>query len=68
MSLKAFHIFFVTVCVLLMLVVAGWCFGNYRLGGSGTDLGFGLLSLSAAAGMLVYGRLFLRKFKNISFL
>jgi hypothetical protein len=68
MSLKAFHLFFVTVCVLLMLVVAGWCFGNYRMDGSGRDLAFGVLSLVAAIGMLVYGRLFLRKSKSISFL
>lgn len=68
MSLKAFHVVFVTVSVLLMLVIAAWCFGNYRAGQSGTDLAGGVLALAAAAGLLVYGKIFLRKFKNISYL
>ena len=68
MSLKAFHIVFVTVSVLLMLVIAGWSFGNYRSGGTSMDLVWGGASLAAAVALLVYGKLFLRKFKNVSFL
>ena len=68
MSLKAFHIVFVTVCVLVMLVIAAWSFGNYRVDGSNMDLIWGCLSTIAALGLLVYGKLFLRKFKKVSFL
>jgi len=68
MSLKAFHIVFVIVCVLLMFVIAGWNFGNYRDGGSGNDLTWGIASLGVAAILLVYGKIFLRKFKNVSYL
>ena len=68
MSLKAFHIVFVTVCILLMLVVAGWCFGNYREDGASKDLVWGVVSLLVAAGLAVYGKVFLKKFKNISYL
>lgn len=68
MSLKAFHIVFVSVSVLLMFVVAGWNFGNYRDSGTSMDLVWGIVSLVAAAALLVYGKLFLRKFKNVSYL
>lgn len=68
MSLKAFHIVFVTASVLLLLVLAGWCFGNYREDGATVQLVWGSLSVAAAAGMVAYGKLFLRKFKHISYL
>ena len=68
MSLKAFHVVFVTVCILLTLVVSSWCFGNYRDGGAVRDLSWGLMSLVAGAGLAVYGKVFLRKFKDISYL
>ncbi len=68
MSLKAFHIVFVTVSVLLMFVIAAWSFGNYRDGGTPRDALWGCLALAAAVALLVYGKVFLRKFKNVSFL
>lgn len=68
MSLKAFHIVFVSLSVLLMLVLAGWCFGNYRQDGGAANLVWGGLALVAAAGLVVYGRIFLKKLKHISYL
>jgi len=68
MSLKTFHIVFVTVSVLLMLVIAAWNFGNYRDNGTTSDLTWGVVSVVAAVGLLVYGKVFLRKFKNVSYL
>lgn len=68
MSLKAFHIVFVTVCVLLMFVLADWCFLNYRRDGGAADLVWGALALVAAAGLIGYGRFFLKKLKHISYL
>lgn len=68
MSLKAFHIVFVAASVLLMLGLAGWSFGEYRATGSSLNLLWSALSVGAAAGLLVYGRYFLRKLKHISFL
>ncbi len=68
MSLKAFHIVFVTVSVLLMFVIAGWSFGNYRDDGSAADLVWGVAALAAAAVLLVYGKIFLKKFKHVDFL
>jgi hypothetical protein len=68
MSLKAFHVVFVTASVLLLLVLAGWCFGNYRTDGALSQLAWAGVCLAATVAMLVYGRYFLRKFKNISYL
>ena len=68
MSLKAFHIVFVSVSVLLMLGLAGWCFVNYRNGGTVNDLVWAAVSLVVAAGLVVYGRFFLKKLKHISYL
>ena len=68
MSLKTFHIVFVTVSVLLMLVIAAWNFGNYRDNGTSSDLTWGIASVVVAVGLLIYGRVFLRKFKNVSYL
>ena len=68
MSLKAFHLVFVSVSVLLMLCLAAWCFGNYRREGAAPDLVWGLVSLVAAAGLVVYGKFFLKKLKHISYL
>ncbi len=68
MSLKTFHLVFVTVSVLLMLVIAAWNFGNYRDNGTPADLTWGIASVVVAVGLLIYGKVFLRKFKNVSYL
>ena len=68
MSLKAFHLVFVTASVLLMLGVGAWCFAQYRDGGGSSQLAYCGLSLLSAAGLVVYGRIFLKKLKHISFL
>ena len=68
MSLKAFHLVFVSLSVLLMLGLTAWCFGNYRRDGGALDLVWAALSLAVAAGLVVYGKFFLKKLKNISYL
>ena len=68
MSLKAFHIVFVTVSILLALAFGGWSLSNYFRGGQVLDLLFGASSLLAAAALVFYGRYVLKKLKNISYL
>jgi len=69
MSLKAFHIVFIVASLLLCLGFAGWAFDNYFEGDRArADLVYGIASLFAAAGLLVYGKYFLRKLKHISYL
>ena len=68
MSLKAFHIFFVTVSVLLAFGFAVWCFVSFAQLHHWLDLVWGVLSLGAGVGLIYYGRYVLRKLKDIPYL
>jgi ABC-type uncharacterized transport system permease subunit len=68
MSLKAFHIVFVTASVLLAFGFAAWAFLNYADTRRIADLATGVGSVFSGVGLLVYGRYFLKKLKNISYL
>lgn len=68
MSLKAFHVVFVAASVILMVFLSGWCFANYRESGSGGDLLWSVLAALAVVALIVYGRYFLKKLRNISYL
>ncbi len=68
MSLKFFHILFITLSTVLALGFAGWCGAMYYYGHSLVLLVFGILSLLAAVGLVLYGRYVLKKLKNISYL
>lgn len=68
MSLKAFHVIFVVVSMLLAGGFAIWAISQYRISG---DLGLligGVISGVLFLGLGVYGRWFLRKLKNESYL
>ena len=64
MSLRAFHIVFVTVSTLLFVFLAVWAFGFAK---SPTTIitTLGVVSVVAALGMPVYGVYFYRKVRNI---
>lgn len=68
MSLKAFHIVFVIFCVALALGFGVWAIGEYRGSGDTVSLVIGVGSLCGAVGAVVYGRWFLRKLKDVSYL
>lgn len=68
MSLKAFHIVFVSASVLLCIGLSGLCIGNFRAGGGSMQLLWAGCAAGVAIGLMVYGRYFLRKLKNISYL
>lgn len=68
MSLKAFHIFFVVVCVLFSLGFGYWAITEYRTTREKTLLVCGILSLVGAGAMGVYGRWFLNKLRGVSYL
>lgn len=68
MSLKAFHIVFITASVLLAFGFAAWSLVTYSDGRRLIDLGFGLGSATLGIGLVIYGRYFLRKLKDISYL
>ena len=61
MSLKAFHIVFVSLATLLALWLAAWAAGN---GAPALAAGAAV----AAVGLVVYGIWFLKKMKGVSLL
>ena len=69
MSLKAFHIAFVTVSTLLCFGFGGWLLNEYFRGGASVNyVVFGAVSFAAGAGLIWYGKYFLKKLKHISYL
>lgn len=69
MSLKAFHLVFITASSALAFGCAVWGLKNYwSAEGRALDLWFGLGSLLAGIGLLVYERYFLKKLKNVDYL
>ncbi len=65
MSLKTFHIFFVTVSILLSLGFACWAFGEYRRVESAANLFRVGGALLFAIVLAWYGRWFLHKLKGV---
>ena len=61
MSLKAFHLIFVSVLTTLSFGFAAWAF----LGGKPL---FGAIGIAAGILVIIYGIYFLKKLKNVSYL
>jgi hypothetical protein len=69
MSLKAFHIVFITVSSGLALGCGVWLLvSGFSADGTKKDIFFGIGSLVGAAALIFYGRYFLKKLKNVSYL
>lgn len=68
MSLKAFHVVFVSASILLTLGVGVWALNRWFQEGGNLNLALGAGSLLSAIALGVYGRYFLKKLKHISYL
>ena len=69
MSLKTFHIVFISASILLALGIGAWALQNFfSADGSRGDLFSGLASLATAVALGIYGVYFLKKLKHISYL
>ena len=68
MSLKAFHIIFVSLSVLLSLGFGLWAVLQYMHVHSIGFLAVAIESMAFAVVLVCYGFWFLRKLKNVSFL
>ena len=69
MSLKAFHLIFITASTALAFGCGIWGLKDFFSEGGGTwDLVFGLGSLVAGVGLILYERYFLKKLKKVSYL
>jgi hypothetical protein len=66
MSLKFFHIVFITVSTLMCLVVGLWALDAYRTDGAATWMALAVGSLAGGACLVVYGTRFLQKFRKLS--
>ena len=68
MSLKAFHIVFITASTLLAVGLGLLCLQSFIAQQSFTQLGFGIMAFGAAIGLIIYGLYFLKKLKDVRFL
>jgi len=69
MSLKAFHVIFITVSSLMLFGFGAWMLREYRgPEGVGSHLAWAIAALVAGVGLLVYEGFFLKKLKNVSYL
>jgi hypothetical protein len=69
MSLKAFHVVFITASSALAFGFGVWELRSYWSAiGVLQDLLFGLGSLLAGVGLIIYERFFLKKLKNVGYL
>jgi hypothetical protein len=69
MSLKAFHLVFITASSALAFGCGVWGLKNYwSPDGRLPDLLFGLGSLLAGVALIVYERYFLKKLKHVGYL
>lgn len=68
MSLKAFHIAFITVSTLLCGVFALWCFREIARGPDAFSIVGGVTGVLAVAGLIVYGVQFLRRARGVGYL
>lgn len=69
MSLKAFHLVFITAASALAFGFGVWELRAYWSPvGAWGDLAFGVGSVLAGVGLIVYERYFLKKLKNVGYL
>ena len=69
MSLKAFHIFFISLASLMTLGCGVWGLNNYFSPDPRPwQLWFGIGALLASVALVIYGRSFLKKMKGVSYL
>jgi ABC-type uncharacterized transport system permease subunit len=68
MSLKAIHIVFICASTLLAFGFGAWSLVHFANEGQRIDLAFGVGSILAGIGLIIYGRLILKKLRHISYL
>ncbi len=68
MSLKSFHIVFVSVSILLTVGFGLWAVRDYQAAGDRTSLYMGIGSFLVTIQLAIYGVWFLKKLKGISYI
>ena len=65
MSLRMFHIIFVTISSLLMLYMAGWAYMMWSYYADSAYLSYLSFSVISLVLLIVYAQKFIKKYKNI---
>jgi hypothetical protein len=65
MSLRAFHLLFIALSIVLAAFLAAWAVGQYRVAHDAVYLGAGGASLVSAAALAIYGVAFQRKTRDL---
>jgi hypothetical protein len=65
MSLRAFHLLFISLSIMLAAFVAAWAAGQYRLGHELIYAVTGVGALAASGVLAAYGAAFQRKTRNL---
>ena len=65
MSLRLFHIIFVSISILLMLYIMTWSYSMWDYYADNSYLSYLILSFVSMIFLLVYGKNFIKKYKNI---
>jgi hypothetical protein len=68
MSLKAFHLVFITAAILLAFGFGVWLARNFFSNGGVVNLVSALLSFGTGIGLIVYEWYFLKKTKDVGYL
>ena len=66
MSLRAFHLLFIALSVVLTAFFAAWAAGEYRTAHDAGYLMAGLVSLASGVGLVFYGLAFHKKTRRLS--
>ena len=65
MSLRAFHLLFITLSIVLAAFSAAWAIGQYQVEHQVTFIATAVGSLLGVGGLAVYAAAFLRKTRNL---
>jgi hypothetical protein len=65
MSLKAFHLLFIALSVVLAAFLAAWAAAQYRVDHQAGYALAGVAALASGAGLVVYAAAFRRKTRNM---
>ncbi len=68
MSLKTFHLVFITAAVLLAFGFSVWLAKNFFSGGGALNLLSALVSFGAGVGLIFYELYFLKKTRDVGYL
>jgi hypothetical protein len=66
MSLRAFHLFFISISILLAFGFGIWGVRSFSTGGDTTNMFMGVGSFILGAGLIIYGIKVRRKLKQVT--